>query len=88
MITENQLFNLGYFKKPDNINMRDGSTDFKHKDFKNRTYLVNLNAGGITIMFPMSKPQKGFSCNDYNTFLNWHESYIGHFCPSPDMVQS
>lgn len=75
MILKKQLYDLGYSEKPDNIDMRDGSTDFKHENFEKRTYLANLNDGIITIVFPMNNQQKSFSSYDYDEFLNWHESY-------------
>ena len=75
MISKKQLYGLGYFEKPDNINMRDGSTDFKHENFDERTYLVNLNQGNITIIFPINNQQKSFRSYDYDEFLKWHELY-------------
>jgi hypothetical protein len=75
MITTNHLYQLGYSKKPENIDMHDGSTDFRHDDFQSRSYLVNLNAGCITITFPINKPGNPITTSDIATFTEWHNNF-------------
>ncbi|CAM1370599.1 hypothetical protein TPENAI_60913 [Tenacibaculum litopenaei] len=75
MITTKDLYRLGYSKKPENIVMHDGSTDFRHDDFENRSYLVNLNGGVITVAFPVNKPGNPINTDDIAAFTEWHNNY-------------
>ena len=76
MITEMDLYRLGY-----RIKMRltdtDRSIDFKHEDFENRSYLINLRKGGIHIVYPTNKSMKKpfFSTSDINELRNWHNNF-------------
>jgi hypothetical protein len=75
MIPTNDLYHLRYSKKPENINMHDGSKYFSHADFENRSYLVNLNDGFITVAFPVNKPGNPINTIDIPVFTECHNNY-------------
>ncbi|PKH50838.1 hypothetical protein CXF68_09130 [Tenacibaculum sp. Bg11-29] len=76
MITKEDLYNLNYTEKPENINMHNGSsTDYRHQDFNvNRPYLVNLKNGYITTTFPLNKPKQGINTDDLKAFIKCHNN--------------
>jgi hypothetical protein len=76
MISTNDLYQLRYSKKAENIDMDDGSTDFRHDVFENRNYLVNLNDGFITIVFPINKRGNPIKTDNIAVFTEWHNNYI------------
>lgn len=75
MITKNQIISLGYTVKPENIDMYDGSTDFKYVEMEIRPYLVNLREGIITIVFPINSQRNSFSTGDFKNFQYWHNHF-------------
>ena len=76
MITPNDLYELGYSKKTENIDMHDDSTDFRHADFEKRSYLLNLNDGVITVVFSINKPGSPIDTNNIAAFTEWHNNHV------------
>ena len=75
MITEWNLYDLGYQIKT-RLTDLSRSTDFIHKDFDNRPYLVNLADGEIHIVHPTNLPPKNFfRTSNLAEFRKWHDSY-------------
>ena len=72
MITENKLYNLGYIRR---MPMFDETWDYKHKDFSERPYLLNLKNGHLTINHPLNNPKGSFSFDNIKDFEKWHNNY-------------
>ena len=72
MITEYQLQSIGYYEKSKLIN---NSRDFRHNDFENRPYLVNINEGLVRVDHHMKSENRSFQTDDFQTFKNWHDNF-------------
>lgn len=72
MITENQLFKLGYEVKTGLI---DGSIDFRISDSESSPYLVNLQDGSVRIDFGNNVNTKSIEFDDFENFKKWHQHY-------------
>jgi hypothetical protein len=72
MITQSDLYNLGYFVRMD---MSDGSKDFKHNDSEARLYLINLKNGRITIEHSLNGKKQIISFDEFDMFKKWRDNY-------------
>lgn len=72
MITENELHQLGYIRR---MHMYDNTWDYKHKDFSERPYLLNLKDGHLTINHPLNSQKSSHSFDNIESFKRWHTTY-------------
>jgi hypothetical protein len=73
MIKREQIIQLGYNSKTKGIK---DDEDFKHNDFEERPYLINLNKGVIQIIKDIRLKNIGSLFNDIDEFENWHKKYV------------
>lgn len=73
MITQQDLYELGYEVKTHLKTGKRKSIDFRVANVDSSPYLVNLSEEGcINVVFPINEEKNQFSTSNLVEFIQWH----------------